>query len=265
MLGQMLPAGLIRALGGFVAMIALKIMKNSQDKPLTYQEYRDGIDELQNTEGWQISKKIEHLGLSAHIFKTNHDELIQRIEYFKRPEAIVLWDVRNNAQMEHYLKEVSRLLHNFVASAKTLVEHTRIIAREMYGSTDFWKEYESQIAQRFTSNPLVRFIHELRNYILHYDLPLTSASLTPKHDSLLKINITTLRKWKGWKGPSRQYVSYANDEETIEDIVRGYTSAIINFHDWFNDRQHELHKEAFEAANELRQRLVSSQWHWKIK
>ena len=126
---------------------------------MTYQEYRDGLDKLQNTEGWRISKRIEHLGISAYIFKTNHDELVQRIEYFKRPEAMLLWDVRNRDQMPDYLKEVTRLLHNFVASAKTLVDHTRIIAREMYENTDFWKEYEAQIAQRLASNPLVQFVH----------------------------------------------------------------------------------------------------------
>lgn len=247
-------------------MLALsKMMKNSQDKPITYQEYRDGMDKLQNTEGWKISKKIEHLGISAYIFKTNHDELIQRIEYFKSPEAMLLWDVRNNAQMEQFLKEVTRLLHNFVASAKTLVEHTRIIARGMYESTEFWKEYESQIAQQFTSNPLVQFVHELRNYILHRDLPVTFASLTPKHESLLKISIQTLREWDGWRVVSRQYMNTASEDEKIEDIVRAYTNTIINFHDWFNDRQLELHKEAFKEANELRQRLVNSQWHWKIK
>ena len=126
---------------------------------MTYQEYRDGLDKLQNTEGWRISKRIEHLGISAYILKTNHDELVQRIEYFKRPEAMLLWDVRNRDQMPDYLKEVTRLLHNFVASAKTLVDHTRIIAREMYENTDFWKEYEAQIAQRLASNPLVQFVH----------------------------------------------------------------------------------------------------------
>jgi hypothetical protein len=247
-------------------MIALsKIMKNSQDEPLTYQEYRDRIDELQNTEAWRISKKIEQLGISAYIFKTNHDELVQRIEYFKSPEAILLWDVRNNAQMERYLKEVTRLLHNFVASAKTLVEHTRIIARDMYESTEFWKEYESEIARRFTSNPLVQFVHDLRNYILHRDLPVTFASLTTEHDSLLKISIHTLREWNGWRGLSRQYVNSIGDDEKIEDIVGAYTDAIINFHNWFNDRQLELHKEVFKEAEELRQRLVNSKWHWKMK
>jgi hypothetical protein len=116
-------------------------MNRSQDNPLTYQEYQDGLDKLQNTEGWRISRKIEHLGTSFYIFKTNYDELIQRIEYFKRPEAILLWDVRNNDQMEHFLKEVTRLLHNFVAAALTLVEHTRIMARGMYKGTEFWEEY----------------------------------------------------------------------------------------------------------------------------
>jgi hypothetical protein len=240
-------------------------MNKSQDNPITYQEYRDGLDELENSDGWRISRKIEHLGASFYIFKSNYDELIQRIECFKRPEAILLWDVRNDDQLERFLKEVTRLLHNFVAAALTLVEHTRIIAREMYKDTEFWKEYNLQITNRFALNPLVQFVQGLRNYILHRDLPLTSASLSSTHEASLKINISKLRTWRRWETVARDYIQAANDDEKIEDIVKAYTSSILDFYNWFYERQLDLHKEAFREAEGLRQRLVNSSWHWKIK
>jgi hypothetical protein len=239
-------------------------MAESHNDILSYQEYKNGMEELQNTEGWQLARRLEHLGLSFYIFKTNRDYLLQCIEYFKTPEALLLWDVRNNAEMERFLKEVMRQLHNFAAGAKTLVEHTRILAREMYEGTDFLEEYEAEVTRRFTLNPMVQFVHKLRDYILHRDLPVTSANLTSKFDSSLRISIREMRAWRSWTGLSRQYVDTAQDEEKIEDIVTAYTNAIIGFHDWFHERHVELHKEAYGEAEELRQRLVNSRWHLKL-
>src|SRR5205085_6713615 len=144
-------------------------MSDSQNTPLTFQEYLDGIEELKNTKGWQITRKIEHLGTSFYIFKANHDELIESIEQFKLPISLLLWGDDSVNEMDQFLKNVTRQLHNFVAAAKTLVEHTRIIAREMYDGTGLWNEYESEVANRFTSSAHVQFVHKLRDYILHRD------------------------------------------------------------------------------------------------
>ena len=200
-------------------------MSGTMKEPQTYQEYRDGIDKLQKTEGWRISKRIEHLGISANIFEANYHELMSKIEYFKSDDAMSLWDYRNSIQMDNYLKEITRLLHNFVASALTLVEHTQIIARELYGTQPFWEEYRCEVAQKLSTNPNVQFVHNLRNYILHYDLPVTFASLTPECEQLVKIKIHTLREWSGWRGLSRQYLDSLGDEEKIEDIVAAYRKA----------------------------------------
>jgi hypothetical protein len=230
----------------------------------TYQEYREGIERLQNTKGWLISKRIEHLGVSGYIFEANYRELMNSIQYFKSDAAMDLWDYRNVDKMGNYLKEITRMLHNFVASARTLVDHTRIIARELYVSQPFLDEYQSQVDRRLLSNPTVQFVHDLRNFILHYDLPVTFASLTPDHEQLLKISILALRKWSGWKAVSRQYLSSAGDEQNVEDVVEEYTKAILAFHGWFSNRQLDLHKKEFSEAEELRRSLVSSRWHLPI-
>lgn len=232
---------------------------------MTYDEYRKGINDLQKMDGWRLSRKMDRLSLTAHIFHTNHSELICRIEYFKSDEAMQLWGVRNRAQMDLFLKEITRLLHNFLASAMTLVEHTRILARELYKDADFWMEYESQIGKEFTSNALAQFIQDLRNYILHCDLPVAFASLTPECEQLLKLDMRLLRDWRGWKSLSRQYLTDANDEEQLEGMIQAYTHSITRFHDWFYDRQTELHKQAFHDAEELRERIVNSRWHYRVK
>jgi hypothetical protein len=61
-----------------------------------------------------------------------------------------------------------RALHNYVASASALVEHTRRIMRERSGPIvdEFERKKRDVIA-----HPEVPFIHNLRNYVLHHSLP----------------------------------------------------------------------------------------------
>jgi hypothetical protein len=108
-------------------------------------------------------------------------------------------------------------------------------------------------------------VQGLRNYILHRDLPLTSASLTSEHEASLQINIAKLRTWRKWEKVAREYIQNAKDDEKIEDIIKTYTSSILDFYNWFYDRQLDLHKEAFKDAEELRQCLVNYSWHLKIE
>lgn len=57
---------------------------------------------------------------------------------------------------------------NYVASAMALVEHTRRIMRDHSGP--IVDEFE-QRKHDVVANPEVPFIHNLRNYVLHYSLP----------------------------------------------------------------------------------------------
>ena len=61
-------------------------------------------------------------------------------------------------EMHLVLGEVTRKLHNFIASAKTYIDHTRAVIRDWYAGTDFLKEYNKEIEHRFVGNPLTGFI-----------------------------------------------------------------------------------------------------------
>lgn len=239
-------------------------MNESKGKSMTFQEYLSKVEELQLSEGWIITEKFEHLGSTFHIFNINHKELLANIEQFKKPESLLLWDVRNKKEMDFFLKEVTRQLHNFVAGAKTFVDHTRIIAKELYENTEFWTEYETQVKQQFVLNPLVQFVHDLRNYILHRDLPLAFASLTFEINWSLRISLKDMRKWKEWKPLSKQYIN-SKDDELIEYVINDYSKSIFSFHDWLYDRQLEIHKEAFDETNKIKFSIENSSWHIKMK
>lgn len=229
---------------------------------LTLQEYLDGIETLQKTEGWRIHEEIQRLGRSFYIFRANYEELTKTL-FLDYAQFLILFDVRNDKQMKEFLIEVTRRLHNFVAGAKTLVDHTRNVATELYETTPFWTVYQSELNNRFTSSPVIQFVHCLRNYTLHKDLPLASASLSSRFETSIRIDLSTLQEWNGLNAAAREYVKISGDEYKVEDIARSYYEAVSEFHEWFFENQKRLHQTEFAETNALRERLVNSKWHSK--
>jgi hypothetical protein len=240
---------------------SFELMSAPEVDALTLAQYLEGIESLQKTEGWKIHQDMERLSRSFYIFEANYHELSKGL-FLDYSQFLILFDVRNGKEMEAFLIEVTRLFHNFVAGAKTLVDHTRNIATQLYENTHFWQVYQSEVDRCFTSNPVIQFVHGLRNYILHKDLPLTSASLSSSFETAVRINIVILREWDRWKPVAREYLETCADNEKIENIASTYYKAILEFHEWFFNNQKKLHEQAFSETNALRQRLVASKWHY---
>src|SRR5436309_1126101 len=84
------------------------------------------MKQIETTEGWKVRQRILIHSISYHVFTGNYEELRRVLEAYHNPDfALPLWAVSNRPKLDLFQKEIVRLLHNYVASAKTLVEHTR--------------------------------------------------------------------------------------------------------------------------------------------
>lgn len=84
-----------------------------------------------------------------------------------------IWEVDVN-NLDEIIYEFSRLLINFVSMAKAVVDVNRVLVREWFGETVFLNRYQNEVDKRFANNPLVAFVHDIRNYALHYFLPIAN-------------------------------------------------------------------------------------------
>ncbi len=110
---------------------------------------------------------------TLNIFQMNAQELIEITRRVNDPdEGIRLMAVANREAGSQTHREVTRRFHNFVAAALTLVEHTRIFMREHYSDTPMLERYQAKVDTDFKNQPLVRFVQDLRNYILHNGCPI---------------------------------------------------------------------------------------------
>lgn len=167
-----------------------------------------------------MKRLIEHLNNSEDIFAQLND--VQKVQ-----------DI---------LVEMARLLHNFIASAKSLVEYTRKIINERYRDADFYEQYQTEVRKRFVNNHLSGFIEELRNYVLHYSLPLssinTSMILGSEDDPgsvrvSFRLKKVDLLSWDGWTAKKgRGFLNNINDEIDIECLADDYYKQTVAIQVW---------------------------------
>jgi 1,4-alpha-glucan branching enzyme len=123
------------------------------------QELFELDEQIKATEGHRIQAKIRGLGSSYCVFESNYRWLVKALNYFGREEVLMeLWKEDNRAKLESFTDEVTRLLHNFLAGAKSLVDHTRVFNDHMYEGHGFKKIYQEKVDRDLKHSPIVCFV-----------------------------------------------------------------------------------------------------------
>ncbi len=175
---------------------------------------------------------------------------------FEKPEVswLALPADRRDALRETQL-EVLRLVHNFLASAKTLVDHTRVLTTELYTHTPFKDEYQAKIKELFAEAPLPRFLLGLRNWMLHKGtVPLAVVSTFEGIDSSasrLVLKLADLKMWDGWDSFAKSFLLETSSDIELKVVVRSYGRLVEAFYDWLSGRMSELHADAFKELERL--------------
>lgn len=180
------------------------------------------------------------LARSYRAFLGNDRELRSFLAAREQPPgALELWDARN---AERLLDEVDRLLHNYLASALSLRDHTLRVRRK-YAKAAGWEEaYVEHERQIFLNDPVCSFVQKLRHYCLHFRLPIARGQLSGEVTdgqwnmsgsvNLLKSNLLA---WEDWKAPAKAYLDSAPDKIDLKDVVRQYTDSVNTFNAWFGE------------------------------
>jgi len=117
---------------------------------------------------------------SHNIFVGNFKELKKACEIVENPEIglkLMSQSMRGSLGVQAHM-EINRLFHNFLAAAKTLVDHTRVFVEDHYSGTPLKQAYEQKVQAELANDPLTKFVQDFRNYMLHKGLPNSSMSLS---------------------------------------------------------------------------------------
>ncbi|OKO86180.1 hypothetical protein AC630_03870 [Bradyrhizobium sp. AS23.2] len=189
---------------------------------------------------------------TLNIFRMNAQELIGITRRVNDPdEGIRLMAVANREAGSQTHREVTRRVHNFVAAALTLVEHTRIFMREHYSETPMLERYQARVDADFKNQPLARFVQDLRNYILHNGLPNSEMYMnfqsnadqpgTGTLETGIHIRSAPLLEWRNWSAPARIFIEGCGEFVDIGTIAESYTGNVLSFHGWLQRCLDQIH------------------------
>jgi hypothetical protein len=166
---------------------------------------------------------------------------------------------------EGYLDELFRFLHNYLSLLSTLIDHTRVLARN-YQRTDFDLAYQNRVAL-LTQMPVASFLKNLRNYLVHYRIAPMTINMSvnqeePNFAFRVTLNPEKLLQWKDWSQTSKSYIR-SKDTIILRDCVDEYTQHIHRLYDWMFSQFRVLHAADLADGEVIRTELLAlmaKQW-----
>src|SRR5262245_57179046 len=138
------------------------------------------------------------------LMKTPEENVDLAIELFQ--------NVRVPDARDEYFAQLDQQLHNYLASAAALVDHSRRLV-DKYAGSDFAMDYERR-KNAVISQPVADFIRCLRNYMLHYQLPFVGHTVEFDETGTcvtFELSTATLREFDNWTRQSPSYIEQAGD------------------------------------------------------
>jgi hypothetical protein len=209
------------------------------------------MKELREMPERQIVDQLELLQTSTYVFRVNHAELAQFLEYCERdPRNKDLCSMATIDKQTWVARETVRLLHNFVAAAMSLVDHTRVMYRHFHNDGDF-PEYQREVDRRFARNGQVQFVQRLRSYLLHVRAPTISLNTTfdaktGQPTTRLGLPSQPLLGWDGWNALAKGYLKNAGAMLDIAAEAASYERQVRDFYVWFGEKENDLLQPALE-------------------
>jgi hypothetical protein len=159
------------------------------------------------------------------------------------------------------LDDVIRLLHNYVASVMSLVEHTRRLYNKLYAAGNEFTDYQPRVDQEFVQDPLAQFVQCLRLYCQHYKAPNLDITVSwnqgdARPTRTVSLLVEDLKTFDGWTPVARKYLDTINEKIEIVTLATAYRDKVITFYQWFQSRQEEIHKEEIQRFRDKDRELL---------
>ena len=206
----------------------------------------DLLQQITDSAGTGYLNRAYQRSFSLNVFQMNAIELMEVAQRVKDPkQGVALMMEKNREAGRQAHRELNRHVHNFVSSALTLVEHTRVFMKKHYSGTELLATYEKQVAATFAESPIAQFVQGLRNYMLHRCLPNSSIFMkfTPNPGATdgsgtmetgAQFDTSSLLDWKDWKPVARTYLDRAGETLDIQEFAKEYMTLVNQFHGWLD-------------------------------
>ncbi len=173
---------------------------------------------------------FDSLNRASKVFSGNSGELEQHLTRFVGTPKFV------SELPDEFAETAARLLHNYLTALSTLRDVQRGIHRKIWperfapdNPDDKRTKWEVDVwtpkVDKLFSDPPVVFLVDLRNYSLHYAIPMMSTATSFQAlrgaggpmvwNNTVSVDRNDLLRWDGWRSKGRQYIK-SHDGDNIE-------------------------------------------------
>jgi hypothetical protein len=199
------------------------------------------------------------LATIKHVVEPNWRELLAVLDAPSANPMLALelvQKVRKPVVRDKFRATLDQKLHNYLASAFTLVDHVRRIVEARND-----EPVEKMLAAKpaLLANPEVAFMQDLRNFTLHRTLPVTSSRVNvtaPNQaemtmESIIELSVPSLLEWKKWTSASKAFLAAHDDAVNLRPVVAKHGELILTFDTVFFNDLEAANTADLEGLNEL--------------
>lgn len=215
---------------------------------------------LEEDPGFQYLQRRKSHERSIYVFGGNFRQLAELVDLIQSPEFYLKQAPDNKS--EELQAELIRLFHNYLAAAKSLVDHTRAYVEQWHAGDDFHLKYQEKIKSSFVDSSVSKMTLDLRNYLMHRGLPPSTIrkSFEIGANKPLEIKIlfrtSSMTGWKGWSSKSKEYMEKHGTHFELKSLVAEYQNLVSSFYKWFSAELHEMHKNELEQLESLKRKII---------
>lgn len=194
------------------------------------------LEASRDSKGREVFQDLQSLYSTLLMVNRNYAELIRARDWFLEQD-LELFDWNHQDQAQEFIREYSRLLHNYAASVHTMISHS-------YTFVDRYEDERPQLKKQYF-NELNRrgltvrgdLIKGLRHYTQKYwQAPIglsVSGGRERATERSIIVEVETLLEWNGWEADVREFLEGLDKQENITNIAEEYQEDVNEFYDWF--------------------------------
>ena len=216
--------------------------------------------ELEENPGFKYLQRRKSHERSIYVFGGNFRQFAELVDLIQTPEFYL--KQTPGKKTEELQAELIRLFHNYLAAAKSLVDHTRAYVEQWHAGDEFHLKYQDRIKSSFVDSSVSKMTLDLRNYLMHRGLPPSTIrerfEIGAKKPPEIKIlfRASSMTDWKGWSSKSKEYMKEHGSYFELKPLVAEYQNLVSSFYKWFSSELHEMHKSELEKLEALKRTII---------
>lgn len=186
---------------------------------------------------------------TLQVFRGNTLELNKALGSY----TTAMWNAEGPLRLN---LEIARLLHNWLASAHSLVDAYRYLLSDHVLPEELTEAYCERTKSAFKESELSQFVKLLRNYALHRSLPpLVGGHRRTEHNGEVTESCTiglhkaALLEWDNWSPKAKAFLSKQEHFFELGPIVSEYEKSVSGLYAWFSGEIQKIAPRGIELVN----------------